>query len=247
MVRKDVGVILKSARSGETSKVVTFLGRQSGKISLIAKGALGPKSPFRGLLELGNLIDVVFYYKDGRTLFFVKEVSVVSTLGSVRDSLPHLAAALGALELVESVCYWGSPDARAVDLIADYISCAPAKDPRHAYLAFEFKLLEVLGQNPDLSTCAACGSDVAGGSYHPSEGTSLCRTHDRVSPHCIRLDPALLAHAARVAGCTLAEACAFEVERAVRKRFGEILHWTYTFHIQGYSLPTALTLLPKNR
>jgi DNA repair protein RecO (recombination protein O) len=245
-MRKDVGVILKSARRGETSKVVTFLGRDSGKISLIGKGAMGPKSPFRGLLELGNLIEAVYYYKDGRTLFFLKEVHALSTLGARRESFPHLATALGMLELVESVCYWGSPEPRAVDLVADYLACAPAKDPLHAYLVFELKLLEILGQGPDVQRCAACGTDLASGFYHPADGASACDRHSGDAPHRVRLDPELLGFVARAAGSTLAEASAADVEPAMRKRFGEILHWTYTFHIQGYSLPNALTLFSKS-
>ncbi|MEJ2720147.1 MAG: recombination protein O N-terminal domain-containing protein [bacterium] len=63
MIKKDEGVILRSARSGETSKLVTFLGLESGKIRLIAKGALGGKSPFRGVLEPGNHLEIVYYFK----------------------------------------------------------------------------------------------------------------------------------------------------------------------------------------
>lgn len=246
MVCKDVGVILRSVRSGETSTLVTFLGRHSGKTRLIGKGALAPSSPFRGLLEVGNVIDVVFYYRDGRSLSFLKEVEVVSTLERLRESLPHLATALGILELAESVCYWESPEARAVDLIADYVACPPSKDPLHVYLAFEFKLLGILGQRPDFSVCASCGSDITDGYYHPPDGTSLCDRHSMDAPHRVRLDRKLLAYVASVADSALAQASVDSVDPVLRKRFGEILHWTYTFHIQGYSLPKALKLLPKD-
>jgi DNA repair protein RecO (recombination protein O) len=245
MLRKDEGVVLKSARSGETSRLITFLGRRSGKVSLIGKGALGAKSPFRGLLELGNLIEVVYYHKEGRTLFFLKEVNVRSTLGAVRESLPHLASALGLLELVEHVCYWGSPEERVVDLLLEHLECALAADPLHLYLVFEFKLLEILGVVPDLSSCASCDHDLAGGYYHPADGTSLCRKHSFDTPHRLRLSGELLEHIDLIRMSSLGEASGFEVKAALRKRLGEILHWTYTFHIHGYSLPKALKLMPK--
>jgi DNA repair protein RecO (recombination protein O) len=243
MLRKDVAVVLRSARSGETSLLATVLGRESGKINLVGKGAFTSRSPFAGALEVGNLIEAVYYHKEGRTLFFLKEVHVRATLGAVRESLPHLASALGLLELVEHVCYWGSPEARIVDMLAEFLECPPAKDPLHAYLAFAFDLAEILGVQPDLSRCAACGGEAA--YYHPAEGTSLCRAHSGEAPHRVRLSPALLAYVAATSESTLAGAAAAEVDPVLRKRFGEIIHWTYTFHIQGYSLPKALQLLPR--
>lgn len=245
MLRKDVGVVLRSARSGETSKLITFLGRHSGKVNLLGKGAMGSQNPFRGLLEVGNLIEVVYYDKAGRTLFFLKEVYVRLTLGSLRDSLPHLATALAILELVESVCYWGSPEERAVDLLAEAIACPPADDPLHLYLSFAFKLLEVLGVVPDLSSCASCGGDISDGYYYPADGTSTCRKHSKDSPHRVRLGRKALDYVAGVAQKTLADLSTIGSDRAARKRFGEILHWTYTFHIQSYRLPKALKLVPR--
>ena len=245
MLRKDVGVVLKSSRSGETSVLATVLGRQLGKINLIGKGAFSGKSPFRGALEVGNLIEAVYYHKEGRTLFFLKEVHVRSTLAAMRDSLPHLASALGFLELVEHVCYWGSPEERIVDLLSEFLDCPPAEDPLYVYLVCAFNLLEVLGTLPDLSSCAECGGEMTRGYYHPAEGTSLCATHSRESPNRVRLSPALLGFVAATVGSTLTEASMLTVDPVLRKRFGQIIHWTYTFHIQGYSLPKALQLLPR--
>ena len=73
MLRKDEGVVLSSTRRGESSKLVTFLGRESGKMRLLAKGAMSPKSPFRGSLEPGSYVEVLFYYKEARSFFFLKD------------------------------------------------------------------------------------------------------------------------------------------------------------------------------
>ena len=44
---------------------------------------------------------------------------------------------------------------------------------------------------------------------------------------------------------SLSQLGAAEVDADVRKRLGKVLHWTYTFHINGYSLPQALKLIPR--
>ena len=245
MVRKDEGVVLKSARSGETSKHVTFLGRDSGKVKLLAKGALSPKSPFVGLLEPGNRLEILYYYKEGRSLFFLKEVHVHSSLQSRAGSLDGLAASLAVLEVLDQVCYWGSPDHRVVDLVTDHLACKPAADPVLFFLAFEFKLLDVLGSLPEIRACSECGSLLEDGYYHPEEGSCRCRTHTTSVPHRIHVDAALLDLIAVVGERSFAQIGELEVDAGLRKRLGQVLHWTYTFHIHGYRLPEALKLIPK--
>ncbi|MDH3215775.1 MAG: DNA repair protein RecO [Candidatus Krumholzibacteria bacterium] len=245
MLLKDEGVVLRSARSGETSKLITFFGRSSGKIKLMAKGALAAKSPFRGALDVGNVLDVVYYHREGRTLCYLKEIYVCSTLAPVRESLSGLASALAVLELLDKVCYWASPEERVVDLVQEYLACTESRDPLYVYLACAYKLLAVLGVNPDFSACAVCGGAIGGGYYHPADGTSLCRQHSFETPNRARLDRRVLEQLATMTAGTLPQLSTREVDANVRKYLGKMIHWTYTFHIQGYVLPQALKLMKK--
>jgi DNA repair protein RecO len=247
MTRKDRGVVLKTGRSGETSKMVTFLGRASGKVKLLGKGALASKSPFRGALEAGNGIEVVFYYKEGRTLYFIKEVHVLATLGAGAATLDNLASNLAALELLDRICFWGSPEERIVDLTESYLACHAPEDPLAAYLAFELRLLDVLGALPQLRDCSECGAPTSGGFYYPADGNSRCRKHAVAAPQRVRIDNALVNLASFMSTGTFEEVGRAHVEAVVRKRLGKLLHWTYTFHVQGYSLPESLKLIPRRR
>jgi DNA repair protein RecO len=238
-------VILKTGRSGETSKLVTFLGRDGGKIKLIGKGAMSPKSPFRGALEAGNLLEVLYYYKEGRTLFFVKEAHVVDTLST--GTLDRMAASLAALQLLDQVCYWGSPESRIVDLVEEYLSCSPVDDPLFAYLAFELRLLDVLGALPHLDACGKCGAEIRRGQYYPAEGSSRCSTHAASEPLSVRLDEDVIALVGRLITTPLSDSVQVAVPPAMRKRLGKLVHWTYTYHVHGYSLPDALKLISKAR
>jgi len=245
MLCKDDGVVLSSTRRGDSSKLVTFLGRSSGKVRLLAKGALGPKSPFRGALEPGSVIEVLFYHKDARSLYFLKEVSVRSSVDAHRGALARMATVLAALELIDQVSYWGHSDAPAVDLACEFLEAREVADPLLFLLAFEYKMLDVLGTLPDVAHCAQCASPAGDGYYFPEDGTSACATHAGPSPHRIHLDDAVLAELSLWCASRLAELAPRGVEPAVRKRLGKILHWTYTFHINGYSLPEALKLIPR--
>jgi DNA repair protein RecO (recombination protein O) len=245
MIEKDDGVVLRTARSGETSKIVTFLGRRSGKLRLIAKGALKPSSPFRGSLEPGNHAEVLYYYKEGRSLYYLREIHVYSSIETGRDSLPRMAAALAVFELVDGVCFWESPEERIVDLVIEYLRCPPAADPVLLFLAFETALLSVLGALPDLASCAVCGEPFERGVYYPEGGESACPRHARPSGQRIDLEPDLVALARSFSEGPLERAARSTAAGELRKRLGAVLHWTYTFHVQNYRLPESLKLIQK--
>ncbi len=245
MIRKDDGVVLKTARSGETSKLVTFIGRESGKVRLLAKGALKENSPLRGAVEPGNHLEVLYYFRENRTLYYVKEAHVHSSLDTRRDSLARLSLALAVLELVDDVCYWESPEERIVDLVLEYLRHAEAEDPVLFFLAFEFKLLAVLGALPDFPVCSVCGESPADGFFHPEAGVSACPRHSESSSRRIELDRDSVAVLAALAVQPLAAAARQTVSSDLRKRLGSIFHWTYTYHVENYRLPESLNLLPK--
>jgi DNA repair protein RecO (recombination protein O) len=294
MLQKDEGIILRTSRRGETSKDLVFLGRRSGKIRLIAKGALGPKSGFRGLLEPGNHLAVLYYFKEGRTLFYLKEAHVLFTGAAGRDSLDRLVIMLAALELLDGVCFTASPEPRLVDTAMAFLRCPAAADPLFMFLVFELRLLEVLGVLPDFFRCSSCDRGTGGGFFDPRTGECSCPEHaslyasgtaadpDEVTDTSTAADVEPSAAAgpitsaggsrpddsirpvdpSRLAGreglrispglLDLLRACfsspfdslnVREVDEKLRKDLGNIIHRTYTYHVQGYRLPGSLKLL----
>jgi DNA repair protein RecO (recombination protein O) len=240
---KDDGIVISVARSGETSLGVVFLGRTSGKIRLMAKGALGPKHPSRGVLEPGNDVEVVYYHKDGFASFYLKEASLVASPSAGRDSLPHLAAQLAALELLNQVCVPGaSLDAGIVDTAAAYLAAPASEDPLLLFLAFEIKLLDALGVAPDTFGCVHCGTKPEDGLYSPRDGVSFCAEHGTRVPEAVTLSNELLRAATRCAEESFDAIARGDVSRAARKELGRLVHWTYTYHVQGYHLPRSLSL-----
>lgn len=243
MLKRDEGVVLKTARSGETSVVVTFLGRETGKIRLMAKGVMSPKRLTKGLFEPGNHIEAVFYYGAGRTLYYIKDASVVSPPFSRRDSLEHLAAGLAVAELLDQVCYAQSPDEPVVDLAVEYARSDRGRDPLFFFLAFQVKLLQALGTLPQLTECARCGAPARGGAFNAGEGESYCREHAAEAQPGLPLPGGVIAVFEQCLEATLGELSGSEVSPPVRKALGKIMHWTYTYHVQGYSLPKSLSLI----
>jgi len=243
MLVKDYGIILKTARRGESSVDVLFLGRASGKIRLIAKGLLGKKTEKRISLEPGGLVDIVYYHKEDRTVYYAKEISVRRASSVDRRSLPALVSVLAAVELLDLTCYSESADEALVDVAVSYMNCQPAADPLFFYLAFEIKLLEALGAIPDFSRCAACGKEITTAYLDEREGACYCSQHKKhvVQRHVMRSDLLRIIDACR--RHPLEALRDVQVEPALRKDLGKVIHRTYTYHVQGYKLPQSLKLL----
>ncbi|MBI4721191.1 MAG: DNA repair protein RecO [Chitinivibrionia bacterium] len=243
MLKKDEGAVLRSGKSGTSSRIVTLLGRRSGKIRLLAKGAAKKDSPFRGALEPGAVIEAVYYYKDGRDVYFLKEASLLAPATAGSGTLQSAASLLAALELVDQITYAGNPEPKVSELIESYLEIGESADSLLLFLAFETKLLDALGALPEFGTCSACGREAWGGRYDPVNGISFCASERSAPAETIPLSEPVGRLLRDAAARTFSEFARLSAEEGARKTFGLLLHWTYTYHVQGYRLPNALKLL----
>jgi len=60
MLVKDTAICIRAVDYSETSQIVTFFTRATGRISAIAKGSKRPKSKFDGPIELFSCGNIVF-------------------------------------------------------------------------------------------------------------------------------------------------------------------------------------------
>lgn len=243
MLKKDEGAVLKSRKSGTSSRIVTLLGRRSGKIRLLAKGAARENSPFRGLLEPGAVIEAVYYYRDGREIYFLREASLLYPATAGSGTLQSAASKLAALELADQISYPGDPDPKVSEIIESYLRTGEPVDALLLFLAFEVKLLDALGALPEFETCSACGAAASGGHYDPVDGVCFCERERSGRNDMIALSEPVSHLLRQAAACSFSELERLEAEAGARKTVGLVLHWTYTYHVHGYRVPNSLKLL----
>jgi recombinational DNA repair protein (RecF pathway) len=152
------------------------------------------------------------------------------------------------MELLDQVCYPGSADETIVDLAAEYVRCAEAIDPLFVFLAFELRLLEALGVLPGLAACVRCEAPLAEGWYSARHGSAVCARHGGDSGggnngELVRLSAGTAETALLCVEKPLRDLEKLQVDKELRKQLGKIIHWTYTYHVQGYSLPKSLSLI----
>lgn len=107
MIAHTEAIVFKSVDYQESSKIVTMFTREHGKIALIVKGAKRPKNKFSGLIEAGNLLDVIYYYKSSRSVQILTEASLLEKTLNLRTDFEKMATTTSAMELISQLLHEG--------------------------------------------------------------------------------------------------------------------------------------------
>jgi DNA repair protein RecO (recombination protein O) len=152
MIERATGIILRTRPLTETSLIVHWLTRESGRLATAAKGARRPTSPFRGQLDLFYLADLSFVRSRRSDLHTLREAVLREVHASVRRDLRALQLAAYAAALIEQATEADTPIPRVFELFLCLLRGLETQPPEPKLLfALESKLLAELGLQPKLT------------------------------------------------------------------------------------------------
>lgn len=105
MILNTAAIVLKSIDFQESSKIVTLLTPEHGKVAVMVRGARKPKSKYAGFFEVGNVLDTVIYMKSSREVQNLTEVSYLQRNWEIRQDFPKLAVVLATMEMVDQLVH----------------------------------------------------------------------------------------------------------------------------------------------
>ncbi len=105
MITQTQAIILRTVDYQESSKIITVLSKEHGKIALIARAVKKPKSKLSGLIDLGNILDVVYYYKSTRSVQSLTEASISYSNHNFRIDFERAAILYATLELIAQMVH----------------------------------------------------------------------------------------------------------------------------------------------
>ncbi len=152
MDERATGLVLRTRPLTETSLLVHWLTRDSGRLVTVAKGARRRKSPFGGKLDLFFEADFSFARSRRSDLHALREVALRDAHEALRHDLAYIQQASYCAALVEQATETDAPLPTIYELTASLLDYLPkqAAQPLTIF-AFEMRLLTELGLRPDLA------------------------------------------------------------------------------------------------
>ena len=169
---RDDGIVLRTQKLGEADRIITILGRTSGRIRAVAKGVRRTKSRFGARLEPFTHVDLMLH--TGRSLDIITQAEVIRPYGQpLAGDYPRYTAGVAMLETAERFTPVEKEPAlrQLLLLIGGLRALGDAEhDPGLVLDAFLLRSLAVAGYAPALQECARCGAHESGA---PGSGRRL--------------------------------------------------------------------------
>lgn len=159
MHRNTQGLVLRETNYKEADKILTVLTRDSGKLTVKARGCRRKNSPLAASAQLLVYSDMtLFEYRDYYTL---NEADSLEQFWGVKSDVEKLALCSYFAEVAEAVAPEGEADGGILSLILNSIYALDKLNKPAALVkaAYELKLLCLAGYEPLLDACAICGAE----------------------------------------------------------------------------------------
>ena len=171
-------IILRAVAYGEADRVVTLLGRSTGRVSAIARGARRSQRRFGGGLGLGTTGEATIRERGNADLVWLERFDVSDGRLELAADLGRTAHAGYVLELADRLCAPRQPEAPVFDWVETFLDLLASRGASVERLrAFELGLLGRLGLGPGFGACVGCGRTFAAGEgarLQPARGGAVC-------------------------------------------------------------------------
>lgn len=164
---KSPGLILKKTAFSETSLILKVFTRDSGLITLIAKGCKRQKSKFHGLLDFFTLNQFVYSEKSKSDILTLLEASLVLDYPMLKRDPGRQAVGHVFMELYTKYMHEPAPSVPHYELLVECMeqldeAVAESFDPVAHLCDFLLGLCAISGFSPQFLECVQCGSTVLG-------------------------------------------------------------------------------------
>jgi len=161
MLIKDDAICIRTVDYSETSQIVTFFTRDTGKVGAIAKGSKRPKSAFDGPIEVFSQGRIVFSDSNKDKLATLTEFEQHPGFTGLSADLFAFNCCLFAAELTDKMTEDYDPHPQLFDHFLRFLQ--NARDTGHRskerialLVLYQLSLLKEVGLKPVLDACANC-------------------------------------------------------------------------------------------
>lgn len=217
------GIVTKETKYGDTSRILTVITRDHGKISVLAGNVRRGKS---GLLTATSLFAYSRFtlFKGTSSLYKLNEGELIMSFSKIRESLEKMAFASYFCDVTNTVVQENSPDERQAELLLRSLYMLTKDDVGYEKIkaAFEFKTLTIAGVMPNLSACGECGKTDRITAISPQNGNVYCDKCGKLYPSAFPLNTAILSAMAYIYIADDKKIFAFDMSEASLRYLSEL-------------------------
>jgi len=177
------GLVLRSVAFGESDLILHLLTPQTGRLTVIAKGARRSVKRFPGTLDLFNLLRVEIERRRPTSMARLEVARLRRTFHGLRERPARFALGCYLLELLDRLAPEGGARADLARLFGFAVSALQMLDveapDRRLRCLLELRALSALGLRPELRRCVRCGKPAGAAAaytvgFHVGEGGPVC-------------------------------------------------------------------------
>ncbi|MEV7691811.1 DNA repair protein RecO [Microbacterium sp. NPDC089189] len=171
---RDEVVVLRTHKLGEADRIVTMLGRRTGKIRAVAKGVRRTSSRLGARLEPFMVADVQLYI--GRSLDIVQQAESLGTYGAeIAGDYDSYTAASAMAETADRLGDAEASPSHYLLLVGGLRALAQsAHAPRSILDSYLLRAFALSGWAPGLDECARCAAPGPHSSFVAQAGGMVC-------------------------------------------------------------------------
>jgi DNA repair protein RecO (recombination protein O) len=226
-------IVLRAVNYGEADRIVTLFGRETGRLSALARGARKSQRRFAGGLGLCAVGVASLRERPGADLLTLEGFDTTASYPALGTDVARMAHAAYGAELVTKLCAPRQVERAVYDWMAELLELLDGEGASAERLrVFELGLLGGLGFGPVVDRCVACGESAPGTAFRwdPDRGGTVCSACARAGRPMTAEARAALMHLSQVSlGDAGRETLPSDVNRDCREALLEIIN----HHISG--------------
>jgi len=153
-------ILLNKIELRETSLLLDYYTKESGRIKGCIKGVRSPQPQFGSVYEILTLDKIIFYERKNSDIYTVSRCELVDYFPELRKDLKKLGYAAYFAELINTTCGIGEKNEGIFEVLVESLrALCGSGSAKRITRVFEIKLLKALGLVPRLRQCVNCGSE----------------------------------------------------------------------------------------
>ena len=179
MLHKTTAIILKKIPYSESDLIVWWLTKEGRKQGGFAPSARSSQKRFAGMLDLFNLVELVYQERKGSELVLLQNASLQNGMEEIRKDISKFASACYFSEMILEFLQEKQTLPAIHEIFCHFLQSVNQPGPLAPHLIplMEHQLLTLFGFRPSLSACGKCGKEIRPGEryfFDGRQGSIVC-------------------------------------------------------------------------